>query len=144
MPQAKLQLMMSNPLVMASLAASQTWAVRPASFGPSTRKLVIPASGATFQMIPGDRGPMSIGVFAFAFGKLAESCVIHDKVVVQLPATKIGMSNLDTRIQNGDAHAGSVALSDGGSGFFRCNPVARNPFSIEPGKMSPKDMSRSV
>ena len=71
---------------------------------------------------------MSIGVLSFTLGELAEIYVIHDKVVVELPATKIGVPNLDAGIQNGDAYPRSVAVSDGHSGFLRCNPVASNPF----------------
>ena len=71
---------------------------------------------------------MSIGVLTFALGKLAEIYVIHDEVVVQLPTTKIGVRDLDARIQNGDAHARSVALPDGRRGFLRCNPIAGNLF----------------
>ena len=69
-------------------ASGELWSQHAEAGDPNLR--------SDFPDDPGDRSAMSIGVFAFAFGKFAEIGVVHDKVVVELPATKIGMSNLDT------------------------------------------------
>jgi hypothetical protein len=55
---------------------------------------------------------MPVYVFAIALCKLPEISIVHDKIVVQVPTAEIRMPDLDAGIQDCDAHARAVALSD--------------------------------
>ena len=87
--------------------------------------------GSDLPNDPSHRRAMPIYVFAIALRKLPEISIVHDKVVVQLPTAEIRMPDLDAGIQDCDAHASAVALSDCRRGLFRTDPVAYSPLLFD-------------